>query len=814
MLNTNTRKTISLKYYCFVFLISFFIPHQIRAQDKYALNGKVIDAKTLRPVGFAHISINDKGKGTSTTEKGDFTLENSNSQDTIFISCLGYKTKAIQLNSLSQDEINVIKLFKDAKQLEEVVVGRRGYENPAWEIIRLAMKNSSLHNFHGNEDFEYNSSIQTNIYITDTNDKFNNSRLVKEAITRMEAIKSLALDDKGKPNIPVYSSSSKQLVSYDAGKRAEDRDQSYYREVFLGPEFENQFRQGIDNEKTTVNFYQQWLRFLAKDFSSPLNPSYKNFYDYELVNYEKVDSDWCYRIDYTPRREKDMTFGGTIWVTDYKKGFAIKKVRAEIGRNSPINFIDSITVDQKLAAIDTTQIWFPYQQNIKMWVGGKLNKNWTKFLVDIETNNSFSSKDSLITLTSPDTTVFAMLDTVKQMNSVKATAKIIDIGVTGYYRLGGFDIGPMTVLYAKNNVEGNRFQLGGLTNTQWNKDLIGGGYVIYGTNDEKWKWGAMGKYIIDHDNWTFLYARAQHSLQRLGAGVTYPGQDPYIWISQAWGDYTNPYYLDEAKVTLGSYISEGIQLRSSFTYKDENYFETSLTDTLAFSQITTSEISGSIIFDFGKRYVSSRHLNRYVAANGKLPTISFTYKRGLPSILNATDSYHKVEFQMNHRFKLGALGRLDYVLSSGWTPSTVPFPLLFVHRGNNLRYIYSGSSYNLMGFGEFMSDKYASIRMFHHFDGLFLNRIPLVKKMNVKTFAIANVLWGSVSDSNLEANINPWDPDVESFGSLDASTPYVEVGGGVENIFRMLKVMFIYRATYQENAARKYGVMFAITPEF
>ncbi|WP_172826757.1 DUF5686 family protein [Flammeovirga sp. SJP92] len=778
------------------------------------MKGKVIDANTLLPVGYVHFTLSHISQGTTSSIDGEFILPYVNSSDTIHVSCLGYTSQSIAVDSLSFTEINVIRLHKDVKKLQEVVVGRKGYENPAWEIIRLAMKNSPDHNFHGNKDFNYQSSIRTNVYITDTNERFLNQKLVKEAIRRMEEIDTLSINQDGMPNIPVYSSTSEQTVTYHASQRAEDREQSYYKEAFLGPEFENQFRQGLDNEKTTVNFYQQWLRFLAKDFSSPLNPTFKNYYDFELVTYEKVDGDWCYRIDFVPRRQNDMTFGGTLWVTDENKGFAVKKVKAEIGRASPINFIDSITVDQKLAAIDTSKIWFPYQQNIKMWVGGKLNKDWTKFLVDINTKNTFPSEDSLLHSQPTDTTIYAMLDTVKQMPAVKATAKVIDIGVTGYYRAGGFDFGPLTVLYAQNNVEGNRMQFGGLTNTQWNPNLIGGGYVAYGTNDQEWKWGVMGKYILNHENWTFLYARAQHSLQRLGAGITFPGQDPYLWISQAWGTFTNPYYLDEVNVIASSYVAEGIQLRGSFTYKDENYFTTELTDTLAFSQITTSELAGSIIFDFGKRYVSSRHLNRYIAANGKFPTITLSYKRGLPTLFDATDSYHKLELLMSHRFKIGALGRMDYVVSSGWTPSTVPFPLLFVHRGNNLKYIYNRTSYNLMDFGEFMSDRYVGLRMFHHFEGLFINRIPIVKKMNIKAFGIANLLWGGVSDANLAANVNPWDRDEASFKSLDPSKPYVEVGGGVENIFRMLKVMFLYRATYQEDASRKYGVMFAITPEF
>ncbi|MBB3698510.1 carboxypeptidase-like regulatory domain-containing protein [Flammeovirga yaeyamensis] len=793
------------------FILFLLIGSSIVAQNPSKFYGKIIDATSLRPVPFAHIKVAEKEEGTTTNEKGLFDLNMTNN-GRIEIGCLGYKSIYIQTDTIDLSKEQLIVLSSTTQQLEEVVVGRRGYENPAWEIIRLAMKNADLHNFKKSKDYTYQSNIYTHIYFADLDSSFFERKLVNKAISKMQAVGTLEKDKKGIPIVPVYASHSSSEILYNG--ISEEREVTSYKEAFLGPEFEQQFKEGLDPEKTTINFYQHWMRFLNYDFVSPLNPTFKNYFDYELQTFEKVDNDWCYRITYTPRRENDMTFGGTIWVTDDEKNFAIKKITADIGRSSPINFIDSIHVEQKLAPIDSSQVWLPSEQKIRMYVGGKLNEKWSKFQVDISTQNTFLSDDQELITTPQDSSIFAMIDTVKTMGEVKTTAKLIDMAVTGYYRMGGFDFGSLLALYAQNDVEGHHLQVGGITNTQWNKNFVMGGHIAYGTKDQKWKWGVMGKYVIDQENWTFLYARAQHSLQRLGAGITYPGQDPYLWFQQLWGTYSNPYILDEYKITGGSYIAEGIQLRGSFTYKDENYFTTPTTDSLIFNQITTSEIGGSIIFDFGKKYVTSRHLNRYIAANGKLPYISINYSRGLPNVLNATDSYHKVSMSISHRFKLGAIGRLDYVASAGWTPSTVPFPLLFVHRGNNLRYIYDRSSYNLMGFGEFMSDAYGSIRMFHHFEGLFMNRIPLVKKWNIKTFGITNLLWGGVSDENLAANVNPWDKDDPTFGSLDPSVPYVEVGGGIENIFRMVKVMFLYRATYQETASRKYGIMFAIVPEF
>ena len=62
----------------------------------------------------------------------------------------------------------------------------------------------------------------------------------------------------------------------------------------------------------------------------------------------------------------------------------------------------------------------------------------------------------------------------------------------------------------------------------------------------------------------------------------------------------------------------------------------------------------------------------------------------------------------------------------------------------------------------------------------------------------ANVLMGSVQDQNL-LNLPYTTPDgriLESFGRLDPKVPYVELGYGIENIFRFFRVDFFHRMTY------------------
>ena len=138
----------------------------------------------------------------------------------------------------------------------------------------------------------------------------------------------------------------------------------------------------------------------------------------------------------------------------------------------------------------------------------------------------------------------------------------------------------------------------------------------------------------------------------------------------------------------------------------------------------------------------------------------------------------------------------------------VPYPLLRNHLGNETLF-YTNAAFNTMNFNEFASDQYFSLRYRHFFEGFLLNKIPLIKKLKWRGVANANVLFGSVRDANI-ANAPTEDPDgnmLETFGRLDPTKPYLELGYGIENIFKFFRIDFFHRMTYLDNpGAKPFGV--------
>jgi hypothetical protein len=144
------------------------------------------------------------------------------------------------------------------------------------------------------------------------------------------------------------------------------------------------------------------------------------------------------------------------------------------------------------------------------------------------------------------------------------------------------------------------------------------------------------------------------------------------------------------------------------------------------------------------------------------------------------------------RFRINPIGYTDYVIDAGKFFGNVPFPLMEIHGGNET-YFYDPYAFNMMRFYEFVSDQYASLSVSHHFEGFFLNKIPLMRKLKWREVASGKVLVGSVNPKSTQLLIFP-----DALNTLNGK-PYYEAGVGVENIFKILRFDLLWRLSHLDN---------------
>jgi hypothetical protein len=105
-----------------------------------------------------------------------------------------------------------------------------------------------------------------------------------------------------------------------------------------------------------------------------------------------------------------------------------------------------------------------------------------------------------------------------------------------------------------------------------------------------------------------------------------------------------------------------------------------------------------------------------------------------------------------------------------------------------------------MRYFEFISDRYFALRMEHNFEGFILNRIPAIKKLKLRMLATGRLFYGSISEANetLTTTTDESGKQILAFNRLN-SKPYIELGYGIDNIFRTGRVDFVHRLTYLDN---------------
>ena len=106
---------------------------------------------------------------------------------------------------------------------------------------------------------------------------------------------------------------------------------------------------------------------------------------------------------------------------------------------------------------------------------------------------------------------------------------------------------------------------------------------------------------------------------------------------------------------------------------------------------------------------------------------------------------------------------------------------------------YNDDAYNMMNIGEFVSDEFISFKAYQHFDGLLLNKIPLLSKLKWREVAGIKGVWGRLNSRHNEIMILP------SFSRSLNAKPYLECSAGIENIFKFLRFDVIWRLSYLDN---------------
>ncbi len=808
-------------------LLSAFVlaGHALFSQSLAIIRGTVTDGATGKSLPFVNIYFKGTSVGTITDKNGHYHLRTTQEYDSIVASFIGYKTQVKRFLKGVNQTIDFA-LDPDLINLKEVVV--MSGENPAWAIIRNAVKRKSMYNRESLRAYEYTSYNRIEMYFDDISDRLNRKKVFKQIWTDIDS-SQLSKDPEGRAMLPVFISESLSRFYVKNNPYATREEVIKTKIQGLAIEDGSLTSQFVGASYQQYNFYNNWLDILSKRFMSPIADGWKAFYDYEILDTLNVGNDNCYKLKVIPKHPQDLAFEGTIWIT--VGNYALKKLDLHIGKRANINFVEGLYLTQTLGRT-TEGPWLPVETDVTVDVG-QLTFNTTGMLIRFHNYTSgwvlnhpredkFYKNEVIVdedaTLQQPESywdtvrprplteeqiRVYGIVEDIKKVPLVNTYVNLIKLLSTGYIKSGKVDYGPHLYAYAFNNFEGSSFRLGLRTNANFSRKIELKGYLGYGTRDKRFKYGFRFTTIFSRQPWMTLSLSSSYDVEQ--AGLKWEDlQSNYIFFAATrFRTFYRPYYHMNNKIVYKYEIVKGLSpsigLRNEYfdprfsyyyhtnpgspeTQLKSDFYNTTFLIGMHWARDETFAINDNERLSLGTR---------------KAPAIDFLYTMGIKNLLGGDFNYKKVDFRLTQQINLGLLGTSNYRIDAGYVFGQIPTLLLENHIGNESVF-YTNSAFNTMNYFEFVSDHYASLRFEHYFQGLIFNKIPLLKKLKWRSLVEFNILYGGMRQENIDfmSPVDPEDNPTLPFGYL-SNTPYIEIGYGIENIFKILRIDAFNRLTYR-----------------
>jgi hypothetical protein len=829
-----------------------------QASPTVTVKGVIVDKNSGDPLPFADIrafkTITSKYGAVSDNE-GTFSITVPDTTRFLLINCVGYEKYIYTIDKNTTQYVK-ISLNPELKKLSEftVIAKRKRYRNKNRVSVQLIDKVIEHKSSNRPENFnylQYQRYQKTAFSFVNLKDKITDSKLLEPF--------SFIFDNKdtsmvpGKTLIPVYI---KETIS-DMYSRKNPHSTKELIEAENLIRFDEQVNRrsvsaSINYLYADVNIYDNNINMLSNQFLSPIASMAPSFYKYFLKDTVFIDGIKCARLTFEPRNTTDMLFEGTLYVT-LDSTYAVKKLSMTVNKAINLNWVRDVQINQKFEKVypagwilktdqmgadfgitqesfgvygmrtcmykdfvfNTPQVDSLYKEPVQVYLEGSEDKDlfyWE--------NNRFAP------LRPSEENIFTLMDSLKQVPQFKRDITIISTLSGGFYKTKYFEFGLYSTFYSYNPIEGSRFKMGGRTTNNFSKKWIIDPYVAYGTHDNQFKYGSgitynfTNKTVYDYPLKT-VKVGYQYDIKIPGQELQYTSDDNLL-ISLRRGTNNKMYYN---RVVSFEHLNE---FQNHFSYKIKYEFSTKTpTGDLYFNNSNYEEhINTTSSINVGEAELTLRYAPHEKFFQGTVYRTPFVNKypvfqlqlMAASKALGSDYNYQNIQLSISKRFYMSFLGFSDVYTEFGKTFGSVPYLLLNIHRANQ-SYSYDNHSYNLMNFLEFASDQYAAVFVDHCFYGFFFNKIPLLKKLKFREVVSFKALYGGITDQN-NPNLHP---DLFKFPTSNGTPltyslekkPYMEVGVGVSNIFRVFRVDYIQRLSYLNNpGVTSSGIRFSYKFDF
>ncbi|MDC1162422.1 DUF5686 family protein [Tenacibaculum sp.] len=799
------------------------------AFSQVSISGKVVDENN-NPIPYVNILFKNTTIGTTTDDNGLFNLRNNNKYASVLVSSLGFVNKVINLKKKNLKNLNII-LKEEESVLEEIIIVKkpkkrlRKRENPAYRILKEIWKNKKKNGVKQTKTYQYEKYTSEELGFGNMDSVFLKKVLSKK-YDKLIDITSLNYENNTY-SVPIELVEKSEKIYGNNLLEKERVDIEGERNIGL-----HQFGKYVERAKTVfseIDIYKDQILILNKGFISPIATNGFGSYDYVLSDSIIENKKKQYIIHFFPRQKGDLVFKGHFRVMD--KTFAISKIEMKILKDINLNFVRDLEFS-KTFKVKSDGIYLPefneYKGEFTFLTKNKEEKSiylikrekYTDYKFDINkgasfydkrteqiTANQFKKDASYWDLKQSEELKNASLlvNTVKKSRKMKSlTGAIYTLSDGWFTPFTGVQLGNIFTTTASNDVEGIRLRLGFRTFKSINDRFRFEGFGAYGFKDKKFKYGLEARYLLSQNPRIVVGLAHLDDTQQMGLTkfkeyqlLPQPDKGPKAAFNR--GDN---FFLSRIKESM---LGLDIEVAKNFNVGLKlSYAKIRTADTKRFSLDFLDKPNGKLKYltkDFTSDFYVSYNPGREVTGFGvdrkigmKLhPKILLNYRKSYENVFGSNTDYSRLQLLYNHPISLGKLGVFDPTIIASKTFGRTPLSITTAISSNQT-YFLTPNTFALLDYYDFVTDQHIEGHFEQHFNGLIMNRIPLVKKLNLRSILTFRAVYGSISNKHKEidrSNILYVAPDKK---------PYYEYGVGIENIgygnLRPLRVDFIWRSDF------------------
>ncbi|HRP90872.1 MAG TPA: DUF5686 and carboxypeptidase regulatory-like domain-containing protein [Edaphocola sp.] len=796
--------------YLLVYFILWIIPAHLFAT---ILKGVIRDDYG-DSIPFASILIKDSNKATSAGEDGSYFLQVPEGKVTLVVKVVGYRPYA-QTVIAKGDTMTVDFLLKtEGETLAEVVIKANG-EDPAYEIMRKVIA-------HKNKNSKKIQTLETDIYLK--------GKLYIRGLP--DRLLGQTLSDSGK--IALQKMFNLDSNNFGIVYLLEQFTHYYFKapnkkfnEVKAIKTSGDPKGLGFATMPPITNVYQNNVQILdgvsPRGFISPANDLAFQYYRFKYLGSYMDDGIMIDKISFWPRRSKEPTFRGTLYVAE--GDWAFQQLEWITDKNAQIDNVDTLKFSQQYRRTPEGN-WIIQQQVlspiIKMFgieiAGGFLtNYNNSKInepiadsifkikSISVYDKNSlkkdvdFWEKNRPIQLNIEEKENYKFKDSTflvqkKREDSLFNSSQVnYDFILTGFsYKKRNTQIGTLPLLetIGYNTVEG--FVLG--LHPYWKEGIGNKDYIKialpfhYGWNNKK----MMATLNLEYkDSDSAFIGRQSTFWGTIGRDVfQINNTNPITPFLNTWttlldgNNFMKLYQAKKIQIGLNRNFGNGFYIGFDLNFEDRQALENSTF--YSFVKKSKRKFTANnpdilplfinhkaFIANFSLRYQPGWKFVDYpeytMGIASKAPILELNYSKGIKGLWKTASDFDKWELGITQDIRMKMLGNLDYNIKAGGflNKKFVGNPDMYHLMGNQIAIVnsYLGGFQTIPYFGySSIPNTYTELHGQWHLNGLLTNKIPGFKQLN----------WYLVLTSNMMYNSN------HDF--------YTEYGIGLENIgFKFMK---------------------------